>query len=164
MNHEKEQKTPEIYVDGDACPVKQEVLKVAGRHGLLVHLVGNTWLRAGEGPLVNRVVVAEGADAADDWIAERIGPGDIAVTADIPLAARCLERGAKVLGSTGKPFTESSIGMALAMRDLKAHLRETGEIKGYVPNFTKQDRSRFLSALEEAIQALKRAQRRAVPP
>ena len=154
----------EIYVDGDACPVKQEVLKVAGRHGLLVHLVGNTWLRAGDGPRVNRVVVSEGADAADDWIAERIGPGDIAVTADIPLAARCLERGAKVLGPTGKPFTPDSIGMALAMRDLKAHLRETGEIKGYVPNFTKQDRSRFLSALEETIQALKREQKRAPPP
>ncbi len=154
----------EIYVDGDACPVKQEVLKVAGRHGLPVHLVGNTWLRAGDGPLVNRVVVAEGADAADDWIAERIGPGDIAVTADIPLAARCLEKGARALGPTGKPFTPDSIGMALAMRDLKAHLRETGEIKGYVPNFTKQDRSRFLSALEETIQALKREQKRAPPP
>ncbi len=154
----------EIYVDGDACPVKQEVLKVAGRHGLRVHLVGNTWLRAGDGPLVNRVVVAEGADAADDWIAERIGPGDIAVTADIPLAARCLEKGARALGPTGKPFTPDSIGMALAMRDLKAHLRETGEIKGYVPNFTKQDRSRFLSALEETIQALKREQKRAPPP
>ncbi len=154
----------EIYIDGDACPVKQEVLKVAGRHGLRVHLVGNTWLRAGDGPLVNRVVVAEGADAADDWIAERIGPGDIAVTADIPLAARCLEKGARALGPTGKPFTPDSIGMALAMRDLKAHLRETGEIKGYVPNFTKQDRSRFLSALEETIQALKREQKRAPPP
>ncbi|MDJ0611966.1 MAG: YaiI/YqxD family protein [Kiloniellales bacterium] len=154
----------EIYVDGDACPVKQEALKVAGRHGLRVHLVGNTWLRAGDGPLVNRVVVAEGADAADDWIAEHIGPGDIAVTADIPLAARCLEKGAKALGPTGKPFTPDSIGMALAMRDLKAHLRETGEIKGYVPNFTKQDRSRFLSALEETIQALKREQKRAPPP
>lgn len=154
----------EIYVDGDACPVKQEVLKVAGRHGLRVHLVGNTWLRAGDGPLVNRVVVAEGADAADDWIAERIGPGDIAVTADIPLAARCLERGARALGPTGKPFTPDSIGMALAMRDLKAHLRETGEIKGYVPNFTRQDRSRFLSALEETIQALKRERKRAPPP
>ena len=154
----------EIYVDGDACPVKQEVLRVAGRHGLVVHLVGNTWLRAGEGPLVNRVVVPEGADAADDWIAERIGSGDIAVTADIPLASRCLEAGARVLGPTGKPFTGDSIGMALAMRDLKAHLRETGEIKGYVPNFTKQDRSRFLEALEQAIQALKREARRAVPP
>ena len=154
----------EIYVDGDACPVKQEALKVAGRHGLRVHLVGNPWLRAGDGPLVNRVVVAEGADAADDWIAERIGPGDIAVTADIPLAARCLEKGARALGPAGKSFTPASIGMALAMRDLKAHLRETGEIKGYVPNFTKQDRSRFLSALEETIQALKREQKRAPPP
>jgi uncharacterized protein YaiI (UPF0178 family) len=101
-------------------------------------------------------VVPEGPDAADDWIVERIGDGDIAVTADIPLAARCLKSGARVLGPTGKPFTEDGIGMALAMRDLKAHLRETGEIKGHVPNFTKQDRSRFLGALEEAIQALRR--------
>ena len=156
---------PEIYIDGDACPVKEETVRVAARHGLVVHLVGNTWLRAGgEGPLVKRVVVAEGADAADDWIAEHIGAGDIAVTADIPLAARCIEKGAQVLGPTGKPFTEAGIGMALAMRDLKAHLRETGEIKGYVANFTRQDRSRFLSALEEAIQVRLRAARRAVPP
>jgi uncharacterized protein YaiI (UPF0178 family) len=150
----------EIYVDGDACPVKQEVLRVAGRHGLKVYMVGNTWLRGAEGPLVERVVVAEGADAADDWIAARIGPGDIAVTADIPLAARCLERGARALGPTGKPFTEAGIGMALALRDLKSHLRETGELTGGPPGFTKQDRSRFLSALEDTIQSLRRARGR----
>lgn len=136
--------------------MKQEVLRVAERHGLTVHMVSNVWLRVADSPLINRVVVPEGADAADDWIAERIGADDIAVTADIPLAARCLKNGALVLGPTGKPFTEDGIGMALAMRDLKAHLRETGEIKGHVPNFTKQDRSRFLGALEEAIQALRR--------
>lgn len=147
---------PEIYVDGDACPVKDEVLRVAARHGLAVHLVANTWLRAGDGPLVHRVVVGEGADAADDWIAEHIGAGDIAVTADIPLAARCLEAGARVLGPTGKPFTEAGIGMALAMRELKSHLRDTGEIRDFVPNFSKHDRSRFLSALEETIQGIKR--------
>ncbi len=146
----------EIYVDGDACPVKQEVLRVAERHGLAVHMVSNVWLRVADSPLINRVVVSEGPDAADDWIAGRIGADDIAVTADIPLAARCLKSGASVLGPTGKPFTEAGIGMALALRDLKAHLRETGEIKGYVPNFTKQDRSRFLSALDETIQALRR--------
>ena len=101
---------PEIYVDADACPVKAEVLRVAGRHGLTVHMVGNTWLRMAEGPLVKRVVVPEGPEAADDWIAEHIGPGDIAVTADIPLAARCLKRGARVLGPSGKPFTEAGIG------------------------------------------------------
>jgi uncharacterized protein YaiI (UPF0178 family) len=148
--------TPEIYVDGDACPVKQEVLRVAERHRLTVHMVSNTWLRAAEHPLVKQVVVAEGADAADDWIAERIGARDIAVTADIPLAARCLKAGARVLGPTGKPFTEAGIGMALAMRDLKAQLRESGEIKGFVPGFTKRDRARFLGALEEAVQALRR--------
>lgn len=144
----------EIYVDGDACPVKDEVLKVAERHGMIVHLVSNRWLRRADNPLVRQVVVAEGLDAADNWIAERIGEGDISVTADIPLAARCLKNGAQVLGPTGKPFTEESIGMALAMRDLMSHLRDTGEVKGYVPTFTKQDRSRFLQALEGAIQAI----------
>ena len=102
------------------------------------------------------VVVDAGPDVADDWIAERVGPGDIAITADIPLAKRCLDQEAEVLGSTGKPFTEESIGMALAMRDLNAHLRETGEIKGYNASFSKQDRSRFLQALEQTIQLIKR--------
>jgi uncharacterized protein YaiI (UPF0178 family) len=143
----------EIYVDGDACPVKAEVLRVAERHGLNIHLVSNSGMRVAESPLIHRVIVSEGSDAADDWIAERIGDGDIAITADIPRAARCLKRGASVLGPTGKPFTEDSIGMALAMRDLNAHLRDTGEIKGHNPSFSKQDRSRFLQALEQTIQA-----------
>lgn len=143
----------EIYVDGDACPVKGEVLRVAERHGLTVHLVSNSFMRVAESPLIRRVVVAEGPDAADDWIAEHIGNGDIAVTADIPLASRCLKKGASVLGPTGKPFTDDSIGMALAMRDLNAHLRDTGEIRGANPSFSKQDRSRFLQALEQTIQA-----------
>ncbi len=146
----------EIYVDGDACPVKQEVLKVAERHRLVVHMVGNTWLRVGDNPLVKRVVVPEEPDAADNWIAEHIGPGDIAITADIPLADRCIKAGAGVLGPTGRPFTEQSIGMALAMRDLNAQLRESGEISGAGPGFTKRDRSRFLSALEDLIQAQKK--------
>lgn len=146
----------EIYVDGDACPVKQEVLKVAERHQLVVHMVGNSWLRVGDSPLVKRVVVPEAPDAADDWIAEHITEGDIAITADIPLADRCIKAGAGVLGPTGKPFTEQSIGMALAMRDLNAQLRESGEISGAGPGFTKRDRSRFLSALEDLIQAQKR--------
>jgi uncharacterized protein YaiI (UPF0178 family) len=97
-------------------------------------------------------VVAEGPDAADDWIAERIGARDIAITADIPLAARCLKQGAQTIGPTGKPFTQASIGMALAMRELSAHLRETGESKGFNASFTRADRSRFLQALEEAVQ------------
>jgi uncharacterized protein YaiI (UPF0178 family) len=150
----------EIYVDADACPVKQEVLKVAGRHGLVVHLVGNTWMRAGgaavDDPNVRRVVVTGGSDAADDWIAERIGAADIAVTQDIRLAARCLQKSARTIGPTGKPFTEDNIGMALAMRELTGHLRDTGEIKGGAPAFSAKDRSRFLQALEETIRAVQR--------
>lgn len=148
---------PEIYVDGDACPVKDEVLRVAARHGVTVHYVSNQWMRLPESPLVNRVVVSDGFDAADDWIAERAGKGDIAITSDIPLAARCLEAGAAVLGPGGKPFTGDNIGMALSMRDLNAHLRDTGEIRGGGPSFTKQDRSNFLQALEQAVQMAKRA-------
>lgn len=148
---------PEIFVDGDACPVKDEVLRVAERHGVRVHLVGNSWLRAGGAhSLLNRVVVDEGLDAADDWIAGNIGRDDIAVTADIPLAARCLEKGARVIGHTGRPFTRDGIGNALAMRELMAHLRDTGEVRGGGRSFSRQDRSRFLGALENAVQAAKR--------
>ena len=146
----------EIYVDGDACPVKDEVLKVAERHNLRVHMVSNTWLRIGAHPLVNAVVVAQGPDVADDWIADHIGDGDIAITADILLAARCLKNEGRVIAPTGKPFDEGSIGMAVAMRDLNTHLRDTGEISGGGPTFSKQDRSRFLGALEHEIQAVKR--------
>ena len=146
----------EIYVDADACPVKEEVLRVAARHGLTVHIVGNSWLRMTESPLINRVVVAHGPDAADDWIAEHAGTGDIAITADIPLAARCLEAGARALDHRGKPFNRDNIGMAVAMRDLKSQLRETGEIRDHGPTFTKKDRSNFLQALEAAVQAVKR--------
>ena len=146
----------DIYIDGDACPVKDEVLKVAERHKLMVYVVSNSWMRLPTHPLLELVVVPEGPDVADDWIAERVGSGDIAITADIPLAKRCLEKKADVLGHTGRPFTEDSIGMALAMRDLKAHLRETGEINGYNASFSKEDRSRFLQALEQTIQLIKR--------
>lgn len=147
-----------IYVDADACPVKDEALRVAARHDLKIVFVSNAWMRLPEGPDIERVVVGEGADAADDWIAERIGKGDIAVTADIPLAARCLKAGAQAIGPTGKPFTDASIGMALAMRDLKQHLRETGESRGFNASFTRQDRSRFLQELEAAVQRVKRGQ------
>ncbi len=146
-----------IYVDADACPVKDEALRVAERHGVEIFYVSNAWMRLPEGPLVRRTVVAEGPDAADDWIAERIGPGDVAVTADIPLASRCLKAGAQVLGPTGKPFTDASIGMALAMRDLSQHLRETGESRGFNAAFTRKDRSRFLEALELAVRRAKGA-------
>ncbi len=145
-----------FYIDADACPVKDEAVRVAERHGLEIHFVSNSFMRLPQGPLIKRVVVSDGPDAADDWIAERAAKGDIVVTADIPLAARCLKAGASVIGPTGKPFTEAGIGMALAMRDLSRHLRETGESKGYNANFTRQDRSRFLQALEEAVQAIKR--------
>jgi len=141
----------EIYIDGDACPVKREVMRVADRHGINVHLVSVTWLRMAEHPLLNRVVVAPGFDAADDWIAEHIGRGDIVITSDILLASRCLEEGSSVLGPTGKEFSIENIGQALAMRELNAHLRETGEISGHNPSFTKKDRSRFLGALELAV-------------
>ena len=147
-----------IYVDADACPVKDEALRVAARHDLEIAFVSNAWMRLPEGPNVHRVIVAEGADAADDWIAERIGKGDIAVTADIPLASRCLKAGAQAIGPTGKPFTDAGIGMALAMRDLKQHLRETGESRGFNASFTPKDRSRFLEALELAVQRAKRGQ------
>jgi uncharacterized protein YaiI (UPF0178 family) len=145
-----------LYIDADACPVKDEAVRVAERHGLAVHFVSNSWMRLPQGPLIQRVLVSDGPDAADDWIAERAGKSDIVVTADIPLAARCLKTGARVIGPTGKPFTEAGIGMALAMRDLGRHLRETGESKGYNASFTRQDRSRFLQALEEAVQAIRR--------
>ncbi len=145
-----------IYIDADACPVKEEALKVAVRHGLGITYVANSWMKLPEGERVERVIVTEGPDAADNWIAERAGIGDIVVTQDIPLASRVLKNGAKAIGNTGKPFTDASIGMALAMRDLSQHLRETGESRGFNAAFTRQDRSRFLEALELAVQAAKR--------
>lgn len=147
----------QIYVDADACPVKDEALKVADRHAIPIHFVSNAWMRLPEHPLVHRTIVSQGADAADDWIAERAGPRDVVITQDIPLASRCLKAGAEVIGNTGKSFTSASIGMALAMRDLSQHLRETGESRGFNAAFTRRDRSRFLEALEGAVQRLKRA-------
>ncbi len=145
-----------IYVDADACPVKDEAFKVALRHDLRIVYVSNAFMRLPESPLVERVVVAEGPDVADNWIAERVTLGDIVITQDIPLASRALKAGAKAIGNTGKPFTDASIGMALAMRELSQHLRETGESRGFNATFTKQDRSRFLEALENAVQQVKR--------
>jgi hypothetical protein len=146
-----------ILVDGDACPVKAEIEKVATRHGIEVTIVSNGGLRPSANPLICHVMVPEGADAADDWIAEHIGPRDIAVTADIPLAARCLAKGARVIAPNGKPFTEAGIGTALAMRDLSRHLREVTGGETRHAGFAKQDRSRFLGELENCIAALKRA-------
>lgn len=143
-------------MDADACPVKAEVERVAGRHSLNVHIVSNGGLRPSANPLVHNVIVAAGADAADDWIAEHIGEGDIAITADIPLAARCLKNNAVALSPSGKPFTPDNIGMALGMRDLNRHLREATGNQTFNAGFTKEDRSRFLNALENAIQAIRR--------
>ena len=147
---------PEIFVDADACPVRDEVIRVADRHELTVHIVCNGGIRPSRDPRIRVIVVADGPDAADDWIAERIDAGDIAITADIPLAARCLRQGAQVLNHDGKPFTEAGIGMALAMRDLNQTLRESGEISGFNRSFSGKDRSRFLEALETAVRAARR--------
>lgn len=144
-----------ILIDGDACPVKDEAIRVAERHQLPVLIVANRWHRI-DHYLVSQVVAQLGADAADDIIAERAQPGDVVVTADIPLAQRCLEKGAKPIDPRGRPFEEANIGMQMAMRELMKGLRETGEITGGPSGFTKQDRSRFLDGLEKAVQAAKR--------
>ncbi|WP_172123114.1 MULTISPECIES: YaiI/YqxD family protein [unclassified Devosia] len=142
---------PTIYVDADACPVKDEALRVAERLGVALVFVSNGGVRPSRDPMVRVVVVPAGADAADDWIVEQAQANDIVLTADIPLASRALEKGCHVLGFTGKPFTQNSIGMALAMRELKQHLRETGESKGYNASFVRGDRSAFLSALDPLV-------------
>nr|XP_061797962.1 UPF0178 protein Bd1212-like [Nerophis lumbriciformis] len=147
-----------IYIDADACPVKQEVYRVASRHQLQVTLVSNSWLRVPYEPWITLEVVAAGLDAADDWIAEAVQPLDIVITGDIPLADRCLKAGARVLGTTGKPFTEDSIGQALATRDLLADLRDAGEMLGGPAPQNKGDRSRFLQQLDEMVHAIKRQQ------
>lgn len=144
-----------ILVDGDACPVKDEVLRVAARHELPVVIVSNRWHRIDHW-LVEQVVVPEGPDAADDVIVERAGPGDVVVTADIPLAARCIAKGAKPIDPRGRPFEEANIGMQVAVRDLMTTLRETGEVTGGPAGYTKADRSRFLDGLERLLQAAKR--------
>ncbi|WP_262271466.1 YaiI/YqxD family protein [Microvirga yunnanensis] len=146
-----------LYVDADACPVKPEIYRVAGRHGVKVFVVSNAFLQVPQDPLIERVVVSAGFDAADDWIAERAERGAIVVTADIPLASRCVKAGAEVIGPTGKPFTEASVGMALATRNLMEDLRAMGEVTGGPRPFSQKDRSAFLSALDVAINRLKRA-------
>ena len=145
-----------VFVDADACPVKHEVLRVAERHGLDVTLVAHSWMRVPRGPSIALQVVDRGIDAADDWIVDHVRCDDIVIAADIPLAARCLEKGARVIGHAGRSFTEDNIGEALATRDLLAGLRDLGEVKGGPPPFGKQDRSRFLQELEKVIQAVRR--------
>ncbi len=145
-----------ILVDGDACPVKDEIVRVATRTGLPVTMVSNQGLRAALGPNVTNIMVGAEFDAADHWIVDHCAPDDIVITADIQLAARCLEKHAHVLGPSGQAFTADNIGSALAGRELSAYLREAGEIKGHNPGFTKQDRSQFLQALDTLIGRIKR--------
>ncbi|MEX0583468.1 MAG: YaiI/YqxD family protein [Sneathiella sp.] len=145
-----------IFIDADACPVKDEVYRVAGRHRLVTYVVSNSWMRIPQSLLIEQIVVDDGFDAADNWIADNVAAGDVVITSDIPLADRALQKSATVLGPTGKPFTQQAIGMALAMRDLNSHLRQTGEISGYNAAFSKKDRSQFLNVLENTLQKLRK--------
>lgn len=146
-----------IFVDADACPVKDETYRVAVRYQLKVYVVANSAIQVPPAPGVERVVVSAGPDVADDWIVERAGPGAIVVTSDVPLASRCVKIGAEVLAPTGKPFSESSIGMALATRNLMDQLRSAGATTSGPPPFGPRDRSRYLSALDNVVTRLKRA-------
>jgi len=141
-----------LYVDADACPVKEEILKVAERHNLKVIQVADGGLRPSRNPLVQNVIVSQGADAADDWIADHIDNGDICITGDIPLAKRCIEKQAHALKPNGKRFDEANIGMALAMREINQHIRESHQTQTYNAGFTQKDRSNFLQELERLIQ------------
>ena len=147
----------EIYVDADACPVKEEIVRVADRHNIRVHMVSDGGIRPNPHPLVSMVFVASGTDAADDWIAERATQGDVVVTADIPLAARAIENGALVLRPNGDPLDAASIGAVLATRNLMTDLRSAGAVTGGPRPYGQKDRSRFLDYLERTVQAAKRA-------
>lgn len=153
-----EEATPRIviYVDADACPVKDEVYRVAGRYGLHVFVVSNSFLNLPREPWIERVVVGDKFDAADDWIAERANRGAVVITADVPLASRCVKAGAVALAPNGKAFTESSVGLALATRNLMQDLREAGAITGGPRPFSPKDRSAFLGALDRVVMRLKR--------
>ena len=146
-----------IFIDADACPVKDEVYKVAHRYGLRTYVVSNAFMMIPASPLIERVIVEAGPDVADDWIAEHVQTGDIAVTADISLAERVLKAGGQALAPNGRAFTENSIGAALAQRALMEQLRSTGDIVGGPKPFDRNDRSRFLQALDEAVQRARRA-------
>src|SRR5215467_697647 len=145
-----------IYVDADTCPVKDEVYRVAARHGLPVSVVANGFIRVPADPLIERVAAGAAPDAADDWIAQRATANDIVITADIPLASRCVKAGAQVIAPNGKPFTEQSIGMTLAVRNLMTDLRSSGEITGGPKSFSPRDRSTFLSTLDQTIRRIQR--------
>lgn len=147
---------PRILVDADACPVKDEIYKVAYRTGVPVTIVSNSHLRVPDHPLITRIVVSDGFDAADDWIAEKAAADAVVVTADILLADRCLKAGAAVIGPNGRPFTNASIGAAVATRAIMADLRAGGDVIGGPAPFSKVDRSRFLSALDETLGRIRR--------
>ena len=149
-----------LYIDADACPVKAEIYRVAERYGLKVYVVSNSYINVPRDPRIERVVVSDGFDAADNWIAERVGPEDIVITSDIPLADRSLKKGAAAIGSTGVAFTTSSIGMAMASRELMSNLRAMGETTGGPKPMGPRDRSRFLSTLDETIQKIRRQQQK----
>jgi uncharacterized protein YaiI (UPF0178 family) len=140
-----------LYIDADACPVKDEIYKVAGRYGLKTYVVCNAFIRVPTSAAIELVVVDAGPDVADDWIAERVQPGDICITNDIPLAERCLQAGASAIGSKGDPFTKDSIGMAIAQRSLMDQLRSSGEFTGGPRPFSPKDRSQFLQALDQEV-------------
>jgi uncharacterized protein YaiI (UPF0178 family) len=148
-----------IYIDADACPVKDEVYRVAARHSLPVTVVAAGFIRVPQDPMIARVAAGAAPDAADDWIVEHARAGDIVITTDIPLASRCVKAGAEVIAPNGRPFTEASIGMTLAVRNLMHDLRSAGEATRGPPPFSPRDRSTFLSALEEAIRRVQRARR-----
>lgn len=145
-----------IFVDADGCPVKEEIYRVAKRYDLQVTLVANQWMRAPEASWLKLVVVEEGLNVADDWIVDHVGERDIVITGDIPLASRCLEKGASVLGLKGRPFTEDNIGGAVATRDLLKYLRDHGTKTGGPAPFSKRDRSQFLQKLDEMVNAVRR--------
>lgn len=145
-----------VFIDADACPVKQEVYRVADRYHLEVILVANTWMRIPNETWITIKVVKEGFDAADDWIVAHVQPNDIVVTADILLAGRCLKKGARAMGPTGRSFTDDNIGQIVATRNLMADLRDAGEATGGPPPMTKRDRSQFLQQLDTMIQAIRR--------
>jgi uncharacterized protein YaiI (UPF0178 family) len=157
MHTEPETPRLRLFVDADACPVKDEIYRVAARYRLKVYVVANSPILVPRSPAVERVVVSAGPDAADDWIVERAGRGAVVVTSDVPLAARCVKKGAEVLGPSGKPFSESSVGMALATRNLMDQLRSAGATTGGPAPFGPRDRSKFLSALDNVVTRLKRA-------
>ena len=153
-----------FYIDADACPVKDEVYRVAGRYRLPVFVVCNSWIRTPADPRIKLVVVDEGPDVADDWIAARVGPGDIVITADIPLAQRTLEAGAQAVHPTGRQFTADNIGGALASRAIGEHLRSMGEITSGPRPFAPADRSRFLQVLDTVVVKAQRSRPSQTPP